>query len=159
MKNLSKKTFLEELMSRNYKPLDIILPKITIGIAGCGGLGSNIAHMLARTGIEKFIIADFDTVTISNLNRQFFFKKDIGKPKVDALEDNLRKINPYLTIIKHNTKITPDNFFSIFNKTFIIIEAFDKVSEKTMLLNTFLDNNSKDHFFNISFRYGRNRII
>ncbi len=146
MNKLTKKTFLEELMSRNYKPLNEVLPKVTIGIAGCGGLGSNIAHMLVRTGIGKIIIADFDNVTMSNLNRQFFFTEDIDKPKVDALEYKLKKINPFLEVVKHYTKITEDNIFTIFKQTSIIVEAFDKVSEKTMLLNTFLEKNNRKRF-------------
>ena len=61
----------------------------TIGIAGCGGLGSNCAIALARIGIGKLIIVDFDSIDKSNLNRQYYFIDQIGKPKVDALEYNI----------------------------------------------------------------------
>jgi sulfur carrier protein ThiS adenylyltransferase len=143
MDNCDKNIFLKELMSRNYKPLDKILPETAVGIAGCGGLGSNIAHMLVRSGIGKLILADFDTVVMSNLNRQFFFVEDLGKSKVDALEENLKKINPYIQIEKFNIKVTADNLFKIFQNTPIIAEAFDQVSQKTMILNSFLERDDK----------------
>ena len=143
---LKQEKFYTELMSRNYKALDKILPDTTVGIAGCGGLGSNIAHMLTRSGIGKLVIADFDTVVMSNLNRQFFFVEDIDKNKVDALEKNLKKINPYIQIEKHNTKITSNNLFDIFQNTSIIVEAFDQVSEKTIILNSFLERDNNDCF-------------
>ncbi len=143
---MKKDEFYRELMSRNYKPLDKILSKTTVGIAGCGGLGSNIAHMLTRSGIGKLIIADFDTVVMSNLNRQFFFVEDLGKNKVNALEKNLKKVNPYIQIEKHNTKITSDNLFNIFQDTSIIVEAFDQVSQKAMILDSFLERDEKDKF-------------
>ena len=134
----SKKKFFEELQERNYKPLDEVLQNSVVGIAGCGGLGSNIAWMLARSGIGKLIIADFDTVVMSNLNRQFFFVEDLGKNKVDALEENLLKINPYIQVEKHNTKITPENLFEIYQDTSVIVEAFDQASQKSMIIDTFL---------------------
>ena len=143
MDNCDKNIFLKELMSRNYKPLDKILPETAVGIAGCGGLGSNIAHMLVRSGIGKLILADFDTVVMSNLNRQFFFVEDLGKSKVDALEENLKKINPYIQIEKYNIKVTAGNLFKIFKNTSIIAEAFDQVSQKTMILNSFLERDDK----------------
>ena len=141
-----KELFLKQLISRNYKPLDIVLQHTAVGIAGCGGLGSNIAHMLTRSGIGKLILADFDTVVMSNLNRQFFFIDDLGKNKVDALEQNLKKINPYIQIEKNNTKITSENLFNIFQDTLIIVEAFDQVSQKTMILDSFLEKNDKNRF-------------
>ena len=146
MSNLDKNKFFEELMSRNYKPLDKVLPNTAVGIAGCGGLGSNIAHMLTRSGIGKLVIADFDTVVMSNLNRQFFFVDDLGKNKVDALEKNLKKINPYILIEKHKTKITGHNLFEIFQDTSIIVEAFDQVSQKNMILNSFLEKDRKNSY-------------
>ena len=65
-----------------------------VGIAGAGGLGSNCAMHLVRSGIGKLVIADFDTVNESNLNRQFFFRDQVGRVKVEALRENLLRINP-----------------------------------------------------------------
>ena len=65
-----------------------------IGIAGCGGIGGNTAVLLLRSGFRRFVLADFDAVDESNLNRQFFFKDQIGRPKTEALAENLRRIEP-----------------------------------------------------------------
>jgi len=110
-----------------------------IGIAGAGGLGSNCAVALARSGIGKLIIADFDVVSESNLNRQYYFFDQIGQVKVFALKDNLERINPNVNIEIHNTKIDEDNVTTIFANCDIIVEAFDKAEEKQMLIETILN--------------------
>lgn len=110
----------------------------TAGIAGAGGLGSNCAVALARSGIGKLIIADFDTVIESNLNRQYYFYNQIGQIKVFALKNNLEHINPNVKIEIHNVKIDEDNLTHIFANCDIIVEAFDKADEKQMLIETVL---------------------
>ncbi len=109
-----------------------------VGIAGVGGLGSNIAIALARTGVGKLIIADFDIVEPSNLNRQQYFIDQIGLAKVDALYETLERINPTVTIERHHIRITPDNLDELFKDVDILVEAFDSAKEKAMLTNTFL---------------------
>ncbi|MCF6365631.1 MAG: sulfur carrier protein ThiS adenylyltransferase ThiF [Bacteroidales bacterium] len=109
-----------------------------VGIAGAGGLGSNCAVALARSGIGKLIIADFDVVSESNLNRQYYFYNQIGQIKVYALKDNLECINPDVKVNIHNIKIDKDNFNCIFSECDIIVEAFDKAEEKEMLIETIL---------------------
>ena len=69
-----------------------------VGIAGAGGLGSNCAAHLVRAGVRRLVIADFDVVAESNLNRQFYFRDQIGRKKVDALAENLRRIEPGLEL-------------------------------------------------------------
>ena len=113
-----------------------IWQKSTIGIAGAGGLGSNIAFALCRAGIGKLIIADFDTVSPSNLNRQQYFQDQIGLPKVTALKATLERISPFTQMVFHQEKITPDNLASIFGSVDILLEAFDLAAEKAMLLST-----------------------
>lgn len=110
----------------------------TVGIAGAGGLGSNCAVALARSGIGKLIIADFDVVSESNLNRQYYFYNQIGQIKVNALKENINQINPEVHITVHNTKIDRLNFPYIFSECDIIVEAFDKAEEKQMLIETAL---------------------
>lgn len=122
------------MISRHSPGVVQILEKATVGIAGAGGLGSNIAVALSRIGIGKLIIADFDVVEPSNLNRQQFFMKQLGEPKVKALKDTLLKINPYQKLDCHNVKITADNIKDIFKDCTILIEAFDRAEEKTMLI-------------------------
>lgn len=110
----------------------------TVGIAGAGGLGSNIALVLARAGVGTLIIADFDTVSITNLNRQQFFLDQVGLLKVDALKANLERINPFTHIIIHSEKVTPANVETLFGTADIMIEAFDLADQKQMLIETWL---------------------
>ena len=85
-----------------------ILESASVGIAGAGGLGSNCAAHLVRAGIRHLVIADFDTVAESNLNRQFFFRDQLGRKKVDALRENLLRIEPGLTLEMHDVKLNSD---------------------------------------------------
>jgi sulfur carrier protein ThiS adenylyltransferase len=109
----------------------------TIGIAGAGGLGSNIAISLARTGIGRIIIADFDIIEPSNLNRQAFYLDQVGKVKVLALKENIKRINPYIKVVTHHKRVNAKNVISIFKEVDILIEAFDNPIEKTKLINAF----------------------
>ncbi|NDV22059.1 sulfur carrier protein ThiS adenylyltransferase ThiF [Desulfovibrio sp. JC022] len=114
------------------------LQAVRIGIAGAGGLGSNCAMHLVRSGFKKFIIADFDRIEESNLNRQFYFADQVGKSKVEALSDNLRAINPDLDITAHVTSIHRENVHELFGDCDVIIEAFDDAAAKKTLVETFL---------------------
>ena len=109
-----------------------------IGIAGCGGLGSNCAVALVRTGIKHLVIADFDVIDESNLNRQYFFLNQVGRKKVLALRDNLLAINPDVNVDIFDTRLAEDNLIKIFGNCDIIVEAFDEASQKQMLIETFL---------------------
>jgi sulfur carrier protein ThiS adenylyltransferase len=111
----------------------------TIGIAGAGGLGSNCAVILVRTGFEKFVIADFDVVEPSNLNRQAYLPEHIGLPKVDCLKDQLRKINPACSVDAKQITINETNALSAFSSCDVVVEAFDSPESKAMVVNTFVD--------------------
>jgi len=129
---------LEALMASRHTPgVHAKLKVSTVGIAGLGGLGSAIAVALARVGVGKLIIADFDVVEPSNLNRQQYFVDQLGLLKTDALVSNLRKINPYVQVEAHAVKLTPDNLFPIFGTLDVMIEAFDRADQKVMLMQTF----------------------
>ena len=110
----------------------------TIGIAGCGGLGSNCAIALARIGIGKLIIADFDVIVQSNLNRQYFFTDQLGMNKVDALEMNIARVNPQVIVEKHCIKLSPENISGVFADCDVIVEAFDLAEMKQMIIETVL---------------------
>ncbi len=128
---------LECLMVARHSPgVHTRVKRSTVGIAGLGGLGSQVAIALARIGVGTLILADYDMVEPSNLNRQQYFIQQIGMPKVDAMRENLEKVNPYVRIITHQTAIRPKNVKSIFGNAEIIVEAFDKAEEKAMLINT-----------------------
>ncbi len=110
--------------------------KAVVGIAGAGGLGSNIAVALTRAGVGKLIIADHDSVSTSNLARQQYFLNQVGLPKVAALQDNLRRISPYTSLSTYPIRITQVNMDSIFGHADILLEALDEASEKEMLIET-----------------------
>jgi len=132
---------LEALMYSRHTPgVHDKIKNATIGLAGAGGLGSAIAVALTRVGIGKLIIADFDVVEPSNLNRQQYFISQIGMEKVEALKENLKQINPYVTVETHTVRLTPHNIPEIYNNVNVMLEAFDKPEQKVMLVETFKDN-------------------
>lgn len=112
-------------------------------IVGCGGLGSNAAITLTRTGFSNFILVDFDKVEISNLNRQFYFFHQIGMPKVLALKENILLINKDCNIITYQEKITKENAKDILSQGDIIFEAVDRAEVKVLLLETALSLGKK----------------
>ena len=115
-----------------------ILESATVGIAGAGGLGSNCAAHLVRAGLKRLVIADFDVVSKSNLNRQFFFRDQLGLKKVDALSENLRRIEPDLDLVLLDVRLTPVNARTTFENCQIIVEALDSADAKSMLLGALL---------------------
>lgn len=128
----------EQYFSKRHPIAFPIWQKSVLGIAGAGGLGSNIAIALARAGVGKLIIADFDTVSIENLNRQQYSLAQVGESKVHALAANIQAFNPFITLDVHNIKVNPANLESIFSTADILIEAFDHASQKEMLIQTWL---------------------
>ncbi|MCX7746732.1 MAG: sulfur carrier protein ThiS adenylyltransferase ThiF [Clostridia bacterium] len=116
------------------------IQKVKIGLAGAGGLGSNCACNLVRSGFKKLKVIDFDRVEATNLNRQFYFLDQVGLPKVEALRENLQKINPDLEIESIQVKIDESNMGSIFEDCDIVVEAFDKVIYKTMMVERYFSS-------------------
>ena len=109
-----------------------------VAVAGLGGLVSNIAVMLARSGVGELLLVDFDTVDVTNLNRQMYLIPQLGKPKAEALPEILYQINPYLTYRSVCIKVTPDNVKELFSEYPIVCEAFDKPDQKAMLVRELL---------------------
>jgi sulfur carrier protein ThiS adenylyltransferase len=107
-----------------------------VGIAGCGGLGSNCAVALARVGVGTLVIADFDKVEISNLNRQYFFADQVEMAKVNAMKENIRRIDPAVVVEPHEVTLTGDNIPVIYKDCDVIVEAFDKAEMKQMIIET-----------------------
>jgi len=110
-----------------------ILGEKTVGIAGAGGLGSNIATLLTRMKVGHLVIVDYDIVEAVNLNRQNYFLDQVNQKKVKACKDVLRQINKTIQIDTHDLKLTPENIKAVFKDVDIIIEAFDLPEEKAML--------------------------
>lgn len=129
---------LEALMVSRHTPgVHKKLRQATVGIAGVGGLGSAVAVALARIGVGTLIVVDFDVVEPSNLNRQQYFVDQIGAPKVEALAENLTRINPYVGVVPHIKRITPDNLKELFGTVDVMVEAFDRADQKAMLATHF----------------------
>jgi sulfur carrier protein ThiS adenylyltransferase len=122
-----------------FAEIKLKLASKTVGIAGAGGLGSNCAVALARVGIGKLIIADFDSIVESNLNRQYFFYDQIGQKKVFALWDNIKKINPATIVEPHDLKLDPSKIVELFSGCDVIVEAFDLAEAKEMIIETVLE--------------------
>jgi sulfur carrier protein ThiS adenylyltransferase len=120
----------------NYRE---ILKKKKVGIAGVGGLGSNCAVSLARVGVGELVICDFDVVSVSNLNRQYYFINQVGVPKVKALQENIEMINPVVNVVAHHIRLDPNNIQQIFKDCDIIIEAFDLAEMKQMIYETVIE--------------------
>ena len=139
MTKLSCEQFEAMLIERHGQSVYKKLKAAAVGIAGLGGLGSNVAVALARAGVGRLVIADFDVVEPSNLNRQQYFIDQLGAGKVAALTENLRRINPYVQIDGYPERLTPDNIPEIFSGCTIIAECFDKAVQKQMLVETVLN--------------------
>lgn len=130
---------LEATMAARHTPgVHQKLKRAVVGIAGVGGLGSAVAVALARVGVGRLVIADFDMVEPSNLNRQQYFVDQIGMSKVEALTANLARINPYVIVEPHVTLLDHDNAPAIFSGCSIVVEAFDRAEMKAMLVETIL---------------------
>ena len=114
------------------------MKRATVGIAGLGGLGSNVAIALARTGIGKLILVDFDCVERTNLNRQQYLVSQVGKLKTDSLKQNIFEINSEVEVEINNCKLDAINIPVVFENVDIIAECFDKADAKAMITNVFL---------------------
>ena len=118
--------------------VDEKLKHAVVGIAGLGGLGSNVAVALARSGVGRLIVVDFDTIEAGNLSRQHYFTDQIGRAKVDCIIENLQRINPDVKVEGHRQKLSAENIPRFFADTDVIAECFDKAGEKQMIVETVL---------------------
>lgn len=127
------------LEARHGKDLQKKFTESTVAICGLGGLGSHIAFALARAGIGRLILVDFDRVDISNLHRQQYKADQIGLWKTEALAENLKEIAPYLAVRTHTVRLTEETIEPLLSEADIICEAFDRAEEKAMLVNGVLE--------------------
>lgn len=130
--------FAREFFAHRDPEVLAILRRSSVGIAGAGGLGSNVAVALARAGIGRLVIADFDRIEPSNLNRQQYFVDQVGDRKVEALRENLLAINPYSIYEVHDVRVSRKNAAKIFERVDVLVEAFDKAEAKEMLIEASL---------------------
>jgi len=128
--------FLEDKLGKdNLEKIE----SVKIGVAGCGGLGSNCAFNLVRSGFIRLKIVDFDILEESNLDRQFFFLDQVNMPKVDALEANLKRINPEIQIEAIRKRLTSANIVETFTDCDIVVEALDEAERKSMAVSNLLN--------------------
>ena len=135
----SKEEWMDALNERHGTQLQARFSSATVAICGLGGLGSNIAVALARAGIGKLILIDFDRVDITNLHRQQYKANQIGRYKTEALAENLLGIAPYTEIKTVRAKITEENFADLLKDADVVCEAFDNAETKAMLVNGVLE--------------------
>lgn len=128
------------LCVRHTKEVQDKLLQGKVAIAGLGGLGSNIAVALARAGVGTIHLIDFDVVDISNLNRQQYHIRDIGRKKTEALAEIIRDINPFVQLKLDCVRVNADNVQELFREEDIVCEAFDQAKEKAMLVDAFFSS-------------------
>ncbi|HEY5586902.1 MAG TPA: sulfur carrier protein ThiS adenylyltransferase ThiF [Ruminiclostridium sp.] len=131
---------LESMMVARHTPQVHSRVKLAkVAIAGLGGLGSNIAIMLARTGVGNLLLVDFDVVEPSNLNRQNYYISHLGLPKAVALQSQIKEINPFITVNIKTVRVEETNVVELFTGYDVICEAFDNPVAKAMLVNTVIE--------------------
>ncbi len=135
---MTKDIFLDNIEKKLGRESFDKVRNANIGIAGAGGLGSNCAMNLVRAGVSKLVIADFDILDAANLDRQFYFLDQVGRVKIEALEENLLRINPGLKLKMVNKKIEEHNIGEIFGECDIVAECLDTAGYKKMLLEKLL---------------------
>ena len=132
---ISRESFRNALADRMGREAADKLEGSTVGIAGLGGLGSNIALLLARSGVGRLVVADFDTVELSNIHRQGYPLSSVGMKKTDAVALEIERVNPWCTVEKHDMRRDRDNV-SIFSGCDIVCEALDEAGQKIMLIES-----------------------
>lgn len=157
----SEEEIRQALELRHTKEIQEKISGAAVAVCGLGGLGSNIAFALARCGIGRLHLIDFDCVDLTNLNRQQYTIKQLGKPKTEALKEELSACNPYLRIDTDFVKISEDNIESLLKNETYICEAFDRPEQKAMLTNYVLEHFPEKYLVGASGMagYGRSNLI
>ena len=133
----------EDLLKRNVKGISKKLKKTRVCILGLGGLGSNVAVLLTRSGIGYLKLVDFDIVEASNLNRQQYRISHIGIKKTEAMKSIIKEINPFVETDILDIKVDRENIYSTVGDIEIVVEAFDRAETKAMLMEELLTNTNK----------------
>ena len=137
---LTQEEWMGALNARHGKERQEKFSRAVVAVCGLGGLGSNVAIALARAGIGKLILIDFDRVDVTNLNRQQYKASQLGMNKTEALAQNLREINPFIRLETHAVRISEENAQELLQEADVVCEAFDVPEAKAMLVNFVLEN-------------------
>lgn len=127
----------EKILKRQDSLDNEIFKNSKVSVLGCGGLGSNIAMILARAGIGEINLYDFDTIEYSNLNRQNYNIDEIGLKKTETTKKRLKETLPYVKVNTKEIYLNKDNMDSIINDSDYFIEAFDNRESKAMVFDYF----------------------
>lgn len=140
MSNIPSETEMKNaLVMRQGSDFQQKLSNTCVAVCGLGGLGSNIAVSLARAGVGRLVLIDFDRVDVTNLHRQQYKASQVGMHKTEALCENLKEIAPYIHMERHNVFVNSENTEELLHDADIICEAFDKAECKAELVNTVLE--------------------
>ena len=136
----TRKEWISAQAERHGEELQARFSRAAVAICGLGGLGSNIAISLARAGVGKLILIDFDRVDLTNLHRQQYKIHQIGKYKTEAMAENLLEIAPYVRLETVTQRLTEENCIQWLKDADVICEAFDDACAKAMLVNHVLEH-------------------
>ncbi|MBQ2697917.1 MAG: ThiF family adenylyltransferase, partial [Clostridia bacterium] len=123
------------LVARQGERRTRLLEAATVAVCGLGGLGSAVALMLARSGVGRLLLFDFDEVDISNLHRQQYLPVQVGMTKFDALTHNLRLLMLGTEVGGQAVRLTEDNILPLLSPADVVIECFDDADAKAMLVD------------------------
>ena len=138
----SKEEWMQVLELRHGKERQRAFSNATVAVCGLGGLGSNVAVSLARAGIGKLILMDFDRVDITNLHRQQYKVIQLGRPKVEVMKEHILDFNPTVDIRAFNTMMSKENLPQLLdNHPDFVVDCIDDYSTKTDLLEYCIRNN------------------
>ncbi|MCR5750399.1 MAG: sulfur carrier protein ThiS adenylyltransferase ThiF [Kiritimatiellae bacterium] len=130
-----RETFHAALVARHGAERQAKFDAARVAVCGLGGLGSNVAVALARAGVGRLHLIDFDRVEPTNLNRQQYAAAQVGLAKVEALKANVAAINPYCEVVAEEVRVTPENIVRLLEGDDIVCEAFDVADAKAMLVS------------------------
>lgn len=110
------------------------LQQAKVIIVGCGGLSSVAAVYLAASGVGNIHLVDFDTVDVSNLHRQVFYKvEDVGLPKAEILAKYIQSISPLVKVTFSTNAVSKINVFDVISKSDIVLDCTDNLPIKYLL--------------------------
>ncbi len=137
---MEQEAWQEMLIGRHTERVQDAFANATVAIIGLGGLGSNIAVLLARMGIGKLILIDYDRVELSNLHRQQYYLNQIGEYKTEALANTLQQINPYIVLELETVELNASNASALLQAADIVCEAMDGAESKSWLVDYFISH-------------------
>lgn len=129
----------EDVLLRQSAAINAKIDGSVVAVLGCGGLGSNAANILARLGVTKLIIYDYDVVEPSNLNRQNYGIDDIGRPKVEVTKKRLESQLPAVKVSARHQLVTAEELAAVYEEADIFVEAFDSVEAKMLAYDFFAE--------------------